>query len=84
MNYRIKNKVGFTLVELSIVLVIIGLVIGGVMVGSVNFTVPTLLNVSSSTLSRISKMIVFTRPAQGQTGGTSSGKSNSNSVRGPQ
>lgn len=33
MNYRIKNKVGFTLVELSIVLVIIGLVIGGVMVG---------------------------------------------------
>jgi prepilin-type N-terminal cleavage/methylation domain-containing protein len=33
MNYRIKNKVGFTLVELSVVLIIIGLIIGGVMVG---------------------------------------------------
>lgn len=33
MNYRIKNKSGFTLVELSVVLVIIGLLVGGVLVG---------------------------------------------------
>ncbi len=33
MNYCTKNKAGFTLIEVSVVLVIIGLLVGGVLVG---------------------------------------------------
>ena len=33
MNRSITKKQGFTLIELSIVLVIIGLIVGGVLVG---------------------------------------------------